>query len=434
MNIENLYQLYKKCTGISIDTRSILPGNLFFALRGENFDGHKFIETALSKGALSVIISDKKYDGQKSFIVDDTLIALQKLANFHRKQLDIPILAITGTNGKTTTKELVMAVLATKYYIAGTKGNYNNHIGVPLTILNFSENTEIGIVEMGANHIGDIEELCKIAEPNLGIITNIANAHLEGFGSLEGVKRTKTELFRFLESNNPSSVIFYNQADKLISELIPRKLKAISYGAKNSSIFAVVEQRLESFFLDFKWKSKQSNNWHVVHTQLVGSFNLSNALAAIAIAKYFELPSKSINLALEAYLPENKRSQLFKTKRNTLIIDAYNANPVSMSKALINFSQIISDKKKIAILGDMFELGKFSSDEHNNIVKLAEKDNSIQYIFVGKEFFNHQHADFLFFENCDNLISWFKKNKLDEKIILLKASRGMKFENLVDYL
>jgi UDP-N-acetylmuramoyl-tripeptide--D-alanyl-D-alanine ligase len=432
METEELYKHFIECSGISIDTRTLMPGNLFFALGGENFDGHKFVDMALKKGAKAAIISKPEYKSEKTILVEDTLISLQKLANYHRRKLATPIIAITGTNGKTTTKELINSVLSQKFKVSSTQGNYNNHIGVPLTLLALSEQTEIAIVEMGANHLGDIAELCQIAEPDMGLITNIGKAHLEGFGSFDGVIKTKTELYNYL-LQKPGSRIFYNESDTLLSELVPA-IELIPYGGIESRISGKVELDNNSEFLFFKWNDSESNNWHHVQTKLVGHYNLSNALAAVAIGKHFGLAGKSIDAALMEYTPTNKRSQLVQTEKNTLVLDAYNANPVSMLNALQNFDQMRSNRSKMALLGDMFELGEYSFDEHKKIVDMAESFSSIQFVFVGAEFVQHSNKAHRFFKERESLIDWLLSEKPQEHLILLKASRGMKFEDFVDYL
>jgi UDP-N-acetylmuramoyl-tripeptide--D-alanyl-D-alanine ligase len=431
--IKDLYNIFAQSTGVSIDTRTILPGNIFFALDGQNFDGHKYIETAFSKGAVLAVISKKEYHTEKTMLVSDTQKTLQELAHYHRKKLDIPILAITGSNGKTTTKELIMAVLSVKYNISGTKGNYNNQLGVPLTLLSFDQKTEIGIIEMGANKKGDIDELCQIAAPDIGLITNIGKAHLEGFGSFQSIIDTKTELYQYINKNSNAGVIFYDETNELLKNLLPENPETIGYGTEQSFIDGYLSPNTTSTFMEFEWKHIHSKNLHHVKTNLVGNYNLSNALAAVAIGKHFQLPGTLISSAISGYNPDNKRSQLIRKTKNTIILDAYNANPVSMLQSINNFVAIKTELQKVAVLGDMFELGKYSFEEHLQIVELSAQHQNIDFIFIGPEFYAHKTEKAMFFANKQIFEDWISKTKPQNKIILLKASRGMKFEELLPH-
>jgi len=431
--IKELYDIFLQSTGVSIDTRTILPGNIFFALEGTNFDGHKYIETAFSKGAILAVISNNGFHAENTMLVSNTEKTLQELAHYHRKQLDIPILAITGSNGKTTTKELIMAVLSVKYNISGTKGNYNNQLGVPLTLLSFDKKTEIGIIEMGANKKGDIAELCQIAAPDLGLITNIGKAHLEGFGSFQAIIDTKTELYSYINQNSNSGVIFYDQTNELLKNLLPKNPESIGYGSAESFIYGYLSANNQSAFMEFEWKHIHSENLHHVKTNLVGNYNLSNALAAVAVGKHFHLPGTLISSAISGYNPDNKRSQLIQKTKNTIILDAYNANPVSMLQAINNFMALKSELQKIAVLGDMFELGNYSFEEHAQIVALTNQPQNVDFIFIGPEFYAHKNEKALFFANKQMFEEWIIGTKPQNKIILLKASRGMKFEDLLPH-
>ncbi len=427
------YKIFRQSTGVSIDSRQIKPGNIFVALKGENFDGHQYVRKALKDGALMTVIDNPDFfiAEDKTYLVDNTLIFLQTLANFHRRKLAIPILAITGTNGKTTTKELCYAVLSEKLQVQATKGNLNNHIGVPLSLLSLHEGTEIGIIEMGANHRGEIEALCRIAEPTLGIITNIGKAHLEGFGSFEGVLKTKKELFDYLVKKN-ADIIFYNSDDKYLSTIIPLSLRHISYGTAKADIIGKINSG--GITINMEWKRKEKSYWNLVNTQLVGDYNLSNILAAVSLGLYFNVARLSIQKAISEYKPSNQRSQIIQHQKNKIILDAYNANPVSMAKALSNFIKIKSKLHKTAILGDMYELGSYAAEEHQIIINLALETSAIHFIFIGKEFFRYRNPSFLFFENKNDFLSHSNKQSFDNELILIKGSRGMKLEEIIEYL
>lgn len=424
MTIQALHQLFLKSSGVSTDTRSIQSGNLFFALKGENFNGNKFTQKALSAGA-SFTIVEEFFDSKNEqiILVENVLQTLQDLANFHRNYLNIPIIGLTGSNGKTTTKELINAVLSEQFKTHATKGNFNNHIGVPLTLLEMNQSTEIGIVEMGANHIGEIAELCRIANPNYGYITNFGKAHLEGFGSEEGVIKGKSELFQYIKNNH--GVIFVNSDD-------PKQIKQLG-GYENFITFSKlkglgfqIEFVTEQPFLEVKFDNQ------ILTTQLIGHYNFSNVAAAIAIGKYFDVNFSSIKKGIESYIPSNNRSQIIDQNSNTIVMDAYNANPSSMSVALYNFN-VMNGENKIVILGDMFELGDRSSDEHKYIIEMALDMKFCEVYFVGNHFFSHasDYPKGLFYDSLEKVISQLNKKKYKNTLILIKGSRGMALERLL---
>jgi len=428
MNIQNIYNQYLNSTGIVTDSRNIKKGSMFFALKGENFNGNMFAQKAIENGALCAIIDEIEYCKNDNFIVvNNVLETLQKLANFHRKKIGIKLIAITGTNGKTTTKELINSVLSQKFITVATQGNLNNHIGVPLTLLSMNQDTEFGIVEMGANHIGEIAELCKIAEPNFGIITNIGTAHLEGFGSFEGIVKTKTELYNFLEPND--GIIFYNKDNQILSSKINSKNK--SYGTNQSA-----DLQLNYISANPLLKLNYIDNQNIIeiNTNLIGKYNFENVAAAICVAKYFEIENQKIKNAIENYFPNNNRSQIKQTQHNTLILDMYNANPSSMNVALNNFAEM-KKENKILIIGDMFELGESSENEHAKIIELIEKLNFTTVFLVGNQFEKtNTNPNFKTYKNSDTLYEYLKINNLKNSTILLKASRGIKLEKIVDLL
>mgnify|MGYP002622900823 CR=1 FL=1 len=417
MIIEQLYQLYTKHLKISTDTRKLSEGSIFFALSGPNFNANEFAESAIEKGAAYAVISDEKYKKDDRYIVvKNTLQTLQELSNFHRKHLSMPIIGITGSNGKTTTKELMYAVLSQHYKTYATKGNLNNHIGVPLSVLEVNKEHEIAIIEMGANKPGDIKELSEIAEPNFGVITNIGMAHIEGFGSLEGVISTKTELYRFLEK---SGVVFLNDTLKHLKEkAVNNKLEIY-----NTSILEISNIQT-SPFISFDYKREK------VSTKLYGGYNLDNILTAIAIGEYFKVPQEKIIKGLENYVSENNRSQVITTKTNTIYLDAYNANPSSMEAAIKNFAEV-NTKNKLMILGDMLELGNISNQEHQKIVSLATELNITTY-FVGNQFKNCENSTQKFFSTTNNLKEEKILSNLNGFHILIKGSRGIKLEDIVE--
>lgn len=434
MNSASLYQYFKKHSHISTDTRNIIPGSIFFALKGTNFNGNTFADEALNAGAAYAVIDEEVFKKDERYIlVQDVLIALQDLAKHHRAQLSIPIVAITGTNGKTTTKELLSAVLKEKFNTYATKGNLNNHIGVPLSVLEINDQTEIAIIEMGANHPYEVALLCTIAQPTHGLITNVGKAHLEGFGGFEGVKKSKAELYDFLAQHDGALFLQGDNPDLL--EMMGQKTfkKVITYGffEENDIYGRVLKQ---DPYLAISWTNNNIN--HEAQTQIVGSYNLENILAAICVGSYFGVSPDSINKGLENYKPHNNRSQILRTGKNILICDYYNANASSMAAAIENFNSLKDYSKKVIILGDMFELGEETSREHKNILGKAMFATSDACIFVGKAFYEHQRSieGVHFFETTEQAAAFLKEKPFQDSLILLKASRGMAFEKIVEVL
>jgi len=433
MKISDLYNIYLKSSNISTDSRTIKNGEIFWALKGDNFDGNQYVNIALQKGASFAITDNPKFKKiKKCIFVKSSLDSLQNLATYHRKKLAIPIIAITGTNGKTTTKELITQVLLKKYKVKSTVGNLNNHIGVPLTILSFYKTTEIGVVEMGANHQKEIETLCKIAIPDYGIITNIGKAHLEGFGSFNKLINTKNELYQSIENNK--GTIFINDDNQLLKKLINSQ-KTVSYGTKNN-IFCKGKLLSSNPFVNLIIDNIE------IKSNLVGSYNFENILAALCIGKYFKIDINKIKKAIESYIPKNNRSQIIKKNNLTIILDAYNANPTSMSLAIENFMDI-KQKNKVLILGDMFELGKYAEDEHTNIVKklikIKQKHKNIRIYIVGSIFHSisinkFQIENFESFKTTKEVINYISEKKFKKEWFLIKGSRGMKLESVVQYI
>ena len=427
MDIAAIHTLFLECTSVSIDTRKIQPNSLFIAIKGENFDANTFAKEALEKGASFVIIDNSDYFiDQRTILVKDSLKALQELAQYHRNYLKLPIIALTGSNGKTTTKELIHAVLSSKYRTKATIGNLNNHIGVPLTLLSFTSETEIGIVEMGANHKKEIEFLCELAQPDYGYITNFGKAHLEGFGGVLGVIEGKSEMYTYLSAND--KLVFVNLEDPIQVEKT-KNLNQYTFGVNrvgaNISVTTVTANPFVSVvFQDLK-----------IASHLIGLYNATNINAAIAIGSYFEVPNEGIKLALEGYVPENNRSQLITKGTNEIILDAYNANPSSMAVAIENFKQLGSSNK-IAILGDMFELGEESLQEHKNIVDSLSNQKDIVCYFVGADFFANSlnNDNFHFHASFNDLETYLKTKQIENSTILIKGSRGMALERTLELL
>ncbi|MDR1370280.1 MAG: UDP-N-acetylmuramoyl-tripeptide--D-alanyl-D-alanine ligase [Dysgonamonadaceae bacterium] len=431
MNIEKLYEIYLSHPFVTTDTRNCKPGSVFFALRGENFDGNNFVGEALGKGCEFAICDrpDVFPEHEKVIHVEDSLKTLQDLAGHHRRQLKTPVIGITGTNGKTTTKELMAAVLSSKYHILFTQGNLNNHIGAPLTLLQLRPDHEYAIIEMGASHPGEIKTLVEIAAPGFGIITNVGKAHLEGFGSFEGVIRAKGELYDYIRKTN--GTIFIDHENPYLNEMAG-DLKKVSYGKTDDSV--VWGETVSSFpFMTFKWHS--GNESHEVKTQLIGDYNLENALAAIAVGTYFSVDAHGINEALENYVPQNNRSQFKDTGKNQLIIDAYNANPTSMTAALENFNAM-NVFPKMVILGDMKELGAQSKAEHQKIMDLMEQLKFDRIFLCGVEFSSLPvcHPDIRRFGTTEDLIQHLRTTPVTGYNILIKGSRGMQLEKTLELL
>lgn len=424
MSIEELHRLFLSHKLISTDTRKIQKGSIFFALKGHNFNGNLFAEEALSMGAAFAVIDEKtSKKSERMILVDDVLKKLQQLANFHRKHLNIPVLALTGSNGKTTTKELINSVLSKKFETTATSGNLNNHIGVPLTLLSMNELTQFGIVEMGANHLKEIDSLCHITEPDYGCITNFGKAHLEGFGGIDGVIKGKSELYDFLM--NRKKYLFYNADD----EIQESKLKQYQYkfGCSTNNLSNVhIEIENVNPFVTLKADNT------LIESQLIGSYNVNNIALAITIGLYFKIPILEIKSAIENYVPSNNRSQLIQKESNKIILDAYNANPTSMKAALENLSGL-SDLKKVAFLGDMFELGETAEEEHQKIAEIAEKlENTTTYL-IGENFFKTT-TSLKKFKNFDDLASFLKGNLPENATLLIKGSRGMALERILEVL
>lgn len=432
MELSQLYHYFLKCTSVTTDSRNCPAGSLFIALRGTSFDGNKFAAKALSDGSSYAVVDDATYivEGDSRYIlVDDTLKTLQELASYHRREMEVPILAITGTNGKTTTKELVAAVLSKSYNVLYTEGNLNNHIGVPLTLLRINPCHQLAIIEMGANHPGEIATLAEIAQPDYGLITNIGKAHLEGFGSYEGVIKTKGELFDYLR-HRENAKVFVNYNDELLREMA-HDLTCIYYGT-NPELYVSGHITSHSSCLSFLWRTEARSEYHKILTHLVGAYNLPNALAAVVVGHYFDVPDRDISQALADYIPRNNRSQLCKTDHNVLIIDAYNANPSSMMAALSNF-KVMSDMKKMVILGDMRELGVDSEAEHAKIVDFVSQCEFDKVIFVGSEFAKVATA-FDTFADATALIAHLQNNSPQGYTILIKGSNGIKLSGIAQYL
>ena len=372
MSTADLYNLYLKSSGVEIDSRLIKSDKLFFALKGERVDGHQYVESLIAKeNVYAVIDNNNFYINEKTILVENVLNCLQELSTYHRQRFSIPVIAITGSNGKTTTKELVQAALSQKYKVHATKGNYNNHLGVPLTLLAAPLDTEIMIIEMGANHIGDIDELCKIAFPNYGLITNIGYAHIEGFGSFEGVIQTKTELYRFIEKNG--GAVFYNGEDNVLSENLPPKIDSTKYPCKD----LVIEDNGLSLKLTYKELEEYNS-------LLYGIYNATNIQAAFAIGRKFDVPASMILMAIEEYIPEMNRSQIKKIGTTTFLMDAYNANPSSMKLSIQSFGKIKTNLKKVLILGDMKELGKDEIEFHEEVLDITSTLSWHQIYIVGE--------------------------------------------------
>jgi UDP-N-acetylmuramoyl-tripeptide--D-alanyl-D-alanine ligase len=428
MTIRDLHQKFLQCLQlVSTDTRKITPGSIFFALKGANFNGNTFAQEALKLGAAYCVVDEAQYaTNSQCILVSDVLKTLQDLAHFHRNQFNIPVIGITGSNGKTTSKELIGSVLATSYSILVTEGNLNNHIGVPLTLLKLNTSHQLAVVEMGANKPGDIKELCDIAAPNYGVITNIGKAHIEGFGSIDGVIKTKTEMYQFASAHNGQ--LFINVDDNILLQHLPN-LQHFTYG-EGGNISGSITQLTP--FVQFVWSEKSSGyRSPEISTQLVGAYNLPNFLLAIAIGRHFDIPAEKINLALAHYTPSNNRSQVTKTEKNTLLVDCYNANVSSMEVALKNFAAI-PHPRKLAILGDMLELGDISRTEHQHIHDLA-RSLDIQAWLVGGEF-GKIETIFPTYEKVDELIKAMEDNPLTNHLILLKGSRGIQLEKLITCL
>lgn len=422
-----LYSVFKKCTGVSKDSRDIQDGCIYFALKGANFNGNLFAEEALRKGAsYAVVDEDINSEDVRILRVENCLQALQDLARFHRYKLKIPVIGITGSNGKTTTKELIAAILSKKLNTYFTPGNLNNHIGVPLSVLEIDEKHDIAVIEMGANHQGEIAFLCTISQPSHGLITNIGKAHLEGFGGIEGVKKGKSELYKFL--HHVQGKVFLNGDDQILTELTP-DLELIQYGS-NKEFYC--QGSLYKSQPNIKGDWICHNQSGLIKSPLFGEYNFYNILAAICIGNYFGVSATEINEAISHYNSTNNRSQFIQKENFTILLDAYNANPTSMQKAIENFKGREANSK-VAVLGDMFELGEVSKEEHKKLIHLAEKQNFDLCVFVGSQFILEQKLapNLLFLANTEEAVEWFRNFDKEGKEFLIKGSRGMALERLL---
>ena len=432
MEISELHSLYIQYPSVSTDTRDIKLDSLFFALKGNKFNGNEFANKALESGAKYAIIDEQKYQVDERYIlVSDVLKTLQALAHYHRKQFKIPIIGITGTNGKTTTKELTACILSKQYNVLYTKGNLNNQIGVPLTLLQLNKQHEIAVIEMGASHLGDIKELCEIADPTYGLITNIGVAHIEGFGSMENLINTKAELYDYI-AQIEGKVFIDIDNEQLKKLMLAKKMTSITYGITKDPESFIVGKILEnSPYLKLEW-CIGVHTCFTVNTKIVGTYNLDNILAAISIGKYFGVNSNAICEAVEQYAPDNNRSQLVQTEKNNVIVDAYNANPTSMKAALASFATM-RVTNKLPILGDMLELGSNSLAEHQSIVNNL-KHNDYQQAYLVGSIFSQTDSPYKHFKDCDDLIAFLHDNPLHDTYVLLKGSRGIQLESALSSL
>jgi len=427
MDIAQIHARFLECSSVSIDTRKIEKKSLFVALKGNSFDANTFAKEALENGASYVLIDNKEYYlNDKTLLVSNTLETLQQLAKFHREYLNLPIIALTGSNGKTTTKELFQVVLSKKFNTKATVGNLNNHIGVPLTLLSFTKETEIGIVEMGANHQKEIAFLCDIAQPDYGYITNFGKAHLEGFGGVEGVIKGKSEMYDYLIKKNKKVVV---NLDDPIQSAKTNQMERITFSTTNLKSFVFIKNVEANPFVKVKFEEIE------IQSNLIGLYNATNINAAITLAKYFKVTMQDCKQALENYQPDNNRSQIIHKNSNEIILDAYNANPSSMEVALQNFIQL-ENKSKIAVLGDMFELGEESSIEHINIIKKLSSTANFNCYLIGKEFYTvkEDHQNLHFFITFDEFAEYLKINTFQNTLILIKGSRGMALERTLQYI
>lgn len=427
MSIQELYSIFLSSNGICTDTRKLKEGQLFFALKGDNFDGNKYAIKAIESGASYAIIDDNSITNEKCILVENVLVQLQELAKHHRTTLKLPIISLTGSNGKTTTKELIDVVLKTKYNTTATVGNLNNHIGVPLTLLSMNNNTEIGIVEMGANHLKEIELLSAISSPNYGYITNIGKAHLEGFGSVENILKGKTELYTYLETTK--GTVFLNKEDEKLAKA-SKKLSRVEFSNSSDTDYKIEFISANPFV-----KVRYQNT--IINSNLIGEYNYTNIAASISIGLHFKVDIKNIKKAIESYIPKINRSELIKKGSNELILDAYNANPTSMKAAIENFKKTTTNKTKIVILGDMFELGNYSKDEHQKIVDIINESTSINQAYLAGSHFSESlttNKKIKAFRDTESLLVELKKVSIQNTYILIKGSRGMALERTIEYL
>ena len=421
MSIIELYNIFKQYPTICTDSRNIISNSLFFSLKGENFNGNKFAKKAIQKGSKYAIIDEKEYESKNCILVNDVKETLQKLATIHREHLNIPIIGVTGTNGKTTTKELINIVLSTQYNCFCTKGNLNNQIGLPLSILSITNKHEIAVIEMGASKIGEIKTLSEIAKPNTGIITNIGRAHLEGFGSLKGVITAKSELYKFIQ--NTDGLLFVNSGDELLLKE-SENIKQIRFGSNKSSDYKAKQISSRLPFVSI------IRNNTTINSNLIGDFQFDNIVAACTIGDYYNISTENKKKSIESYTPKNNRTEIVKTTSNYIILDAYNANPSSMESMISSFSKL-KKENKFCILGEMRELGKYSKEEHQNLIeKISEL--KIETVFIGEEFCKITHLNS--FKNTIDFIENRRKYNLKNRTFLIKGSRGIKLESVIKYL
>jgi len=420
MNTSELYKIFLNYSTICTDSRKIEKDSIFFSLKGDNFNGNKFAKQAIKDGCKYAIIDEKEYLSENCILVEDVLKSLQSLSSYHRETLNIPLIGITGTNGKTTTKELIHSTLSSKYNCYSTKGNLNNHIGVPLSLLEITDKTEIAVIEMGANHIGEIDFLCKLSKPTHGIITNIEMAHLEGFGNFEGVIKAKSELYHFIKNTN--GTLFVNNEDSLLKDL-SENINKVTYGKNEKSNY------VGKLLFNFPFVQIEIENT-MINSNLIGDFQFNNILAASCIANHFEIKNSNIKNSIENYIPQNNRTQIIETEKNYLILDAYNANPSSMKSMIESFAKM-ENKNKICVLGDMLELGSYAEIEHKKIIQLTKKLN-LEIILVGEEFSKITTENT--YKDIEELGLHLTKNHLKNKTILLKGSRRIRLEKLVEQL
>lgn len=436
MAIQELYQLYLQHPVISTDTRKIESGSLFFALKGDKFDANTFAAQALEAGAAYAVIDNAAYRmSDRCIMVDDVLSTLQDLARYHRKQLQIPVIGLTGTNGKTTTKELINAVLSQQFITLATQGNLNNHIGVPLTILSINNTHQIAVIEMGANHQKEIALLCTIAQPTHGLITNVGKAHLEGFGGVEGVKIGKGEMYDYLKATESVAFVNSDSPDLMLMKETRGLVKVEYYGRSSDQNTVNGNLADNAPYLALNWTIAGSDQKYHTATQLTGNYNLDNVLAAMCIGYYFKLNPEQINAGIEGYQPQNNRSQILKTKTNTLICDYYNANPSSMLVAIDNLNKMQATQK-VMILGDMFEMGDDAAAEHEAVLKAALANTGSKVIFIGKEFFllKSLYDGEAFYKTAEDAIASLQAEPITNSAVLIKGSRGMALERLVAFL
>ena len=429
---QEIFNLYLQHRQICTDTRKIVPGSIFFALKGENFDANAFAADALAKGCALAVVDEADYAGENCLLVKDCLETLRQIAVMYRKSLDIPVIGITGTNGKTTTKELVRSVLSVKFKVFATQGNLNNHIGVPLSLLSIPAGTQIAIIEMGANHPGEIADLCQISLPDYGIITNVGKAHLEGFGSFENIVKTKTALYEAVRQNHGK--VFVSEKSRILMKA-SQGMERFLYGESSGIFLQITPLASPDACLSCLLHAAQGPQKSEIHSHLVGFYNIENVSAAACAGRYFGLSDAEIKQGLENYVPTNLRSQSIQAGGNTIIADTYNANPTSMEAAIGNFAALTSKHKKIAILGDMLELGDASQAEHRHVVELLQEHRILKAFLVGGCFAKTDRPqDFICFDTVDELIAFLRQHPIQDSSVLVKGSHGIHLEKAVEFL